>query len=186
MPRRKPASAKQRKAQLQDRRALKRGDIDQLPVKPKASRRAATSSTNAEPSSRRLQSRFISVTPAYLVLTRDLAHNVPLLRPIPASSAVFPIEILTGRDQEGKLTCPARPRFRFEQSKKEVEMNEEGMFKKWLVGAEGVMKAWVEGKDEEEAKDPVAEGEEDSEEGDQKWPRSPSWFETNLEVWRQL
>ena len=186
MPRRKPASAKQRKVQLQDRRALKRGDIDQLPVKPKASRRGATLSTNAESSSRRLESRFISVTPAYLALTRDLAHNVSLIRPIPASSAAFPIDILTARGQEGKLTCPARPKFRFEQSKKELEMNEQGMFKKWLVGVEGVMKAWVEGDVEDEARDPAVLRDEESEERDQKWPRSPSWFETNLEVWRQL
>ena len=188
MPRRKPFSAKQRKTQLLNRRALERGEIDALPPKAKPSRRTPNSGTGAEPSSRRLQSRFISVSPAYLALTRDLAHALPLPRPIPASSAEFPIEILVERDGEGRLTCPARPKFKAGQTKKEVERNEEGMFRKWLEGIDGVMKGWVEGDDRECVRDDrEGEGGEGGMEGlEQKWPRSTSWFETNLEVWRQL
>lgn len=190
MPRKKPFSAKQRKAQLQDRRALKRGEIDSLPIKTKPARRTPNkppTSGAGEPSSRRLQSRFITVSPGYLAKTRDLAHSVTLPRPIPAKHAEFPIEILTERDREGRLTCPARPKFRVGATKKEVERNEEGWFRKWLEGIERVMRDWVEG-DEADKEDEGAEeeGEVEDEVKEDKWPRSPAWFETNLEVWRQL
>jgi hypothetical protein len=184
MPRRQPASAKQRKVQLQGRRALKRGDIDLLSVKPKPSRRGPNTPFTAESSSRRLQSRFISVSPDYLDLTRDLAHNTRLPRPIPASSAEFPIDILVGQDAVRKLSCPGRPKFRVGATKKEVEGNEEGWFRKWLEGMEEVMRNWVEGEDSKE--DDVEGPEGGQEEGSSRWPRSTSWFETNLEVWRQL
>ena len=134
-----PFSAKQSKAQLQDRRALKRGEIEALPIKPKFYRNQphrSNTNTAAESSSRKLQSKFISVSSEYLNLTRDLAHSEPLLRPIPKEYAEFNLESLVDRDVEGRLTCPGRPKFRYGQSKKEVERNEEGMFKKWLLGVE--------------------------------------------------
>ncbi len=71
---------------------------------------------------------------------------------------------------EGKLSCPSRQKFKFGQTKKEVEKNEEGWFKKWLRSTQEVIESWVTGEEEEEG----------------VWPRSTSWFETNLEVWRQL
>ena len=113
----------------------------------------------------RLQSKFIALTPEYIARTRDLAYSTVLDRPIPPQNAEFPIDLLL-RD-EGKLTCPTRPKFRYDQTKKEVEKNEEGMFKKWLKTTEETVEEWVHG-------------------GDEEWPRSPTWFETNLEVWRQL
>jgi len=90
------------------------------------------------------------------------------------------------RDEKRKLTCPARPKFRVGQTKKEVETNEEGWFKKWLEGVDGVMKPWIDGEGEEEDQDGDDEGEVKEEVDDGQWPRSPSWFEANLEVWRQL
>lgn len=173
MPRRKPASAKQRKAQLQEKRATKRGESPPpgpsklRPNQLKASRRPQRSFPVDGQSSQKLQSRFIALTPEYLEKTRNLAHAVTLPRPLAASSAVFPVETML-RDG-GALSCPGRPKFKYGQTKKEVERNEEGMFKKWLSAQEAVVKGWVED-----------EGE------DEEWPRSPSWFETNLEVWRQL
>lgn len=65
-----------------------------------------------------------------------------------------------------------------------MEGNEEGWFRKWLEGMEEVMRNWVEGEDSKE--DDVEGPEGGQEEGSSRWPRSTSWFETNLEVWRQL
>jgi hypothetical protein len=48
------------------------------------------------------------------------------------------------RDQ-GALTCPARPKFKFGQTKKEVERNEEGWFKKWLRATQEIVEDWVVG-----------------------------------------
>lgn len=192
MPRRRPQSAKQKKLQLQDKRAVKRGDITPAELQ------AAFSSTNklsnpkarfrnSEPSAsnaKRLESRFVTVSPEYLEVTRNLAHLDPLARPIPKENALFPIELLE-RDAEKRLTCPARPKFRYDMTKKEVEKNEEGCFKKWMKATEEIMTDWIDGTDEEGEK---AEFGRDGEapELPVRWPRSVSWFETNLEVWRQL
>ncbi|OCF43640.1 hypothetical protein I317_02532 [Kwoniella heveanensis CBS 569] len=181
MPRRKPASAKHKRQKLIDKRALKRGDLTaeehaaglhalnktygrvyDLPSKSGGPELAGRSDA------RKLQSRFVALHPTFLTRTRDLAFEEILERPLPPSSSVFPLEILTERDADGALTCPQRPRFRYGQTKKEVERNEEGYFKRWLNGIEGVMQSWVD------------EGD------DQGVPRGPTWFETNLEVWRQL
>jgi hypothetical protein len=75
-------------------------------------------------------------------------------------------------------------------TKKEVEKNEEGYYARWLDETEGVVRAWVEG--EEETEQDGAEQEVDGDEiaafkvGGGLTRRSPTWFETNLEVWRQL
>lgn len=197
MPRRKPQSAKQKKLQLQDKRAVKRGDLTPAELQaisagkglgpnPKARFR------NSEPAastSLRLQSRFVTVSPEYLETTRNLAHSDPLPRPIPRENALFPIELLE-RDHAKRLTCPARPKFRYDMTKKEVEKNEEGWFKRWMKTTEDIMNAWIEGEDGEEGEGddatPDAEERGDVKEEKVKWPRSTSWFETNLEVWRQL
>lgn len=191
MPRRKPASAKQKKLYLQDKRAVKRGDLDAAdlqtvahkPANPK-SRYQKSDPKLGEEVSNRLQSRFVTVSPEYLERTRNLAHSDELVRPIPSDYALFPIELLE-RDKGKRLTCPARPKFRYDMTKKEVEKNEEGCFKKWMKSTEDIMDEWIDGEDEEEDSGPVSEGQ-DEQEKKPKWPRSVSWFETNLEVWRQL
>ena len=172
MPRKKPFSNKQRKVQLQEKRAVKRGEVSPPPTTQKSRSELRPSqrpqrSQLINPTSQKLQSRFVALTPEYLETTKNLSHSTPLPRPIPKENAVFPVEWLE-RDQ-GALTCPSRPKFKFGQTKKEVEKNEEGWFKKWLKVTQGVVEDWVGGQDEEN-----------------EWPRSTSWFETNLEVWRQL
>lgn len=86
------------------------------------------------------------------------------------------------------------------QTKKEVEKNEEGMFKKWLKATEEIVKDWVvnekidehiegasiEGNTQQDVEDAAEKEDGGVEDGQEVWPRSPSWFETNLEVWRQL
>lgn len=69
-------------------------------------------------------------------------------------------------------------------TKKEVEKNEEGWFKKWMDTTGDIMDAWIDGAEETivEKVDRAT----DEREKPAEWPRSVSWFETNLEVWRQL
>jgi len=94
------------------------------------------------------------------------------------------VELLE-RDKEKRLTCPSRPKFRYDMTKKEVEKNEEGWFKKWMKSTDEIMDEWIDGEPVEE---PVVINGEGQDELEKKasWPRSVSWFETNLEVWRQL
>lgn len=261
MPRRKPFSAKQKKAQLQDKRAVKRGELDADEVRLVShTHRAARPGTTGgggggggggsrHPtagqnglSSTRLTSRFIALSPEYLARTRDEAYNRILPRPVPRENGVFPVEIMhrdarvvlrtgegrsvsvgvadDGGVQAGdgvklkqqqqqqqqypqRLSCPSRPKFRYDMTKKEVEKNEEGYYARWLSDTEQVVRAWVEGRDEEVQDgagngaggasgglgvDYGAQGEEDLafKVGGGLDSRSPTWFETNLEVWRQL
>nr|XP_019051132.1 hypothetical protein I302_01581 [Kwoniella bestiolae CBS 10118]OCF30062.1 hypothetical protein I302_01581 [Kwoniella bestiolae CBS 10118] len=181
VPRRKAQSGKHKRQKLLDKRALKRGDLTaeehasglyKLNDKYGRVRELPSKSGGVDPnsSSVRLKSKFVGLSPEYLTKTRNLAFEIVLDRPLAPESAVFPLEILTERDREGKLSCPSRPKFRVGQSKKEVERNEEGVFKKWLSGTNQIMQEYVDGQEEEE----------------QGYPRGPTWFETNLEVWRQL
>lgn len=189
MPRKVAFSAKQKRAQLQDKRALKRGDLDlsevripSMKVAPRSRSHMRTSAlTGSDP--RKLQSRFMTLPPDYVERTRNLAYGVTLERPLRPETARWDPRVMQ-RDK-GRLTCPARPKFRVGATKKEVERNEEGWFTKWLDHTEGIVREWVDGEDEREN----AEGEDEGEgEGEKPavWPRSPSWFEVNLEVWRQL
>ena len=222
MPRRKPFSTKQKKAHLQDKRAVKRGDLDAQDVRiashtHRAARPGAGGGRHPPAgqnglTSTRLTSRFVALSPAYLDKTRDEAYNLILPRPIPRENGVFPVEIMhrdagvvqgnrgqedrsgsaaAGQSRAGqRLSCPSRPKFRYDMTKKEVEKNEEGYYARWLDETEGVVRAWVEG--EEETKQDGAEQEVDGNEiaafkvGGGLTRRSPTWFETNLEVWRQL
>ncbi|KAL1410090.1 hypothetical protein Q8F55_004093 [Vanrija albida] len=169
MGRKKPFSHKQKKAQLQTTRARKRGD-DEDDARPGNTRQRRQLPSRSAPKgpTLRLESRFISLPPHYLERTRDLAFSAPLERPLPGTAAVFPVDVVSRSPPTGKLVIPARPKFRYGQTKKEVEKNEEGVYKKWLGATRATLDDWVLG------------------EGDDGWPVSPSWFETNLEVWRQL
>ncbi|KIR53664.1 GTPase [Cryptococcus gattii Ru294] len=188
MPRKTPISNKRRKEQLLVKRALKRGDIsiedhDAIRTQQKlktAKRRpgavAARSGGPVNTTSRKLQSKFIALSADYVARTRNLAYALPLERPLPPERAVFPLEILEDRDPKRRLICPSRPKFRYGQTKTEVEKNEEGVFKKWLKNVEEVVHEWVDGDEEQ-----VYAGE-----SIHQVPRGPTWFETNLEVWRQF
>jgi hypothetical protein len=201
MPRKKPFSAKKRKVQLQEARAIQRGEFQPDPESKNGKLRAGggrgpgvksqfQKSLPVSDVTRRLQSRFIQVSPEYLERTRNLAYSVHLERPIPSSRAVFDVDTV---ERGHELRCPSRPKFRYDQTKKELERNEEAWFEKWLRSTEEVMREYVAGVDEDEE----ATGKEQSEDGDGAnhdedsmkkvaWPRSGSWYETNLEVWRQL
>ncbi|GMK54708.1 hypothetical protein CspeluHIS016_0112940 [Cutaneotrichosporon spelunceum] len=161
MPRRRPFSAKQKKQLVQAKRARKRGEDTAPPLTRHPPPRRA-----AGPARVALESRFVALPPAFLERTRDAAYAELLPRPLPASAALFPLDLLT---RPSNLSVPGRPKFRYGQTKKQVEGNEEGVFRKWLASTRAEVTEWTEASLKEDGA-----------------PRSPSWFETNLEVWRQL
>src|SRR5580765_5241224 len=100
--RRKPTSARQKKADQQFRRAIKRGDVPPPEVKKSANTRrkqrigptgrpisGPSIAGSAVQSPRNLQSAFMKVSSKFLEDTKVLASNLPLLRPIPDSRAAL-------------------------------------------------------------------------------------------------
>jgi len=188
MPRRKPASAKQRKAELQLKRAVKRGDAPQpekerKPRPKKGTRRlnsvgftlpnAAGGSTHSGLSSKRLASAFAKISPEFLAFSKERASNEILERPFPVKASWFPIDEIEPPGQCSFLSCPRRPKWRFEMEKKEVERNEEGQFTRWLSDTDTAVDRWRRGTSSN-----VRETDPETEEH--------MAFERNLEVWRQL
>jgi hypothetical protein len=183
--RRKPTSTRQKKADVQLKRAIKRGDVP-APSEPKKhrhkSRPTGNTSDPAIETARRLQSAFITLPPNFLEKTKFLASTLPLPRPISPEAAVF-VDAIDSNNIV--LSCPRRPKWRFDMSKKEVEHNEEGVFKKWLEETDGAIQKWLNYK-ESKAGDEDVPGQEGSIPESSTMPRSPTFFERNLEVWRQL
>jgi hypothetical protein len=186
MPRRKPTSGKQKKEQQQIRRAIKRGDVPppEPTKKPSHRRRIGPgravshgSSDVAIASARKLQSTFIKLPATFLERTKAIASTVPLSRPIGYGAAVYGPLADTASANPESLSCPKRPKWRFDMSKKEVEHNEEGVFKKWLEQTDLSFAEWNTSR-ESDSSEPSAEI--------PATPASPSYFERNLEVWRQL
>jgi hypothetical protein len=179
--RRKPTSTRQKKADQQLRRAIKRGDVPPPELKkstnPRRKQRigptgrpiSGPSESAAVQSARKLQSAFVKVSSKFLEETKILASNLPLSRPIPDSKAVFQLADQS-RDDLPILISPKRPKWRYDQSKLEVERNEEGVFKKWLSQTDEAIEQWQ--------SRTLPEG--------SQMPHSTSHFERNLEVWRQL
>lgn len=216
--RKKPNSAKQKKAALQDKRAAKRGDVDQ-PQTTARSGTAARSGKNATVGVKShlarsdgdssaankvkaLQSRFLKLSPIYLARTQAIAFNVPLPRPIPAESVIY--QDIASRDAPpellARLACPRRPKWRYGMTKKEVERNEEGLFVKWMDEMQDVMSEYLSLADQDvNTAEPASTGtstplttrravaQVSTDPADLARPiRSPSYYEQNLEVWRQL
>lgn len=179
--RRKPTSTRQKKADQQLKRAIKRGDVPPPSdvVKKSAHRRPRVGPTGQQvgassviESARKLQSAFVKLPPDFLEQTKSLASTLPLLRPIPDERAIFPNFPREGETDLEVLSCPKRPKWRYDMTKLEVERNEEGLFKKYLAQTDQALERW--------------QGMPDSTDSGSGMPRSPSYFERNLEVWRQL
>jgi hypothetical protein len=204
MPRRKPVSAKQRKAELQFKRAVKRGDIVPPSTEQSSKRKHASRTGGARanvPIGNRvaqLESRFTKLgnifirTNAYpnhhthpdkdwLEHARLVASTTVLLRPIPLESTILDISKLSGGVDANALVAPRRPKWRYEHSKKEVETNEEGVFGKWLKDTDALVEQW-----QTVQSDPMPGDHEQKSDEQYKFNRSPTYFERNLEVWRQL
>ena len=178
--RRKPISTRQKKAEQKLKRAIKRGDIPppdpkpvtrttRGPLRTQAARLRATQTDSVQ----RLQSAFIKLPPTFLEETKSIASTVPLVRPVQSAAAVYNVQTEIDTGNLARLICPRRPKWRFDMSKKEVEHNEEGFFKKWLEQTDEQLKVWQES-------DTIENG------TLRASLRSPSYFERNLEVWRQL
>ncbi|KAI5898014.1 P-loop containing nucleoside triphosphate hydrolase protein [Schizophyllum commune H4-8] len=116
----------------------------------------------------RLESSFIRLSPEFLEITKKRASDTPLPRPIPASHAIFPSEQSSA---DGYVSCLRRPKWRYDQTKTEVEKNEEALFRKWLAEADEKINGFADASDVLRADGPI---------------RSPCYYERNLEVWRQL
>ncbi|KAF7339335.1 Guanine nucleotide-binding protein-like 1 [Mycena sanguinolenta] len=211
-PRRKPTSTTQKKAAQKAKRAIKRGDLPPPdPKKPVKRRHRGPPVSDAVQTSRKLQSAFVALPPEFLEKTRFLAATLPLTRPIPEQARIF--STTNFDDIDGStLTCPRRPKWRFDMSKTEVERNEEGLFRKWLAETDQVVEAWQspskldEGwlpQTDQASQSPPKEPEggyesrypfelllsfhsPKSTSSEVAMPRSTTYFERNLEVWRQL
>ncbi|KAF9486315.1 P-loop containing nucleoside triphosphate hydrolase protein [Pholiota conissans] len=193
-PRRKPTSTRQKKADQQLRRAIKRGDVPP-PEQKKAThnrkrKRGPTGRIVSAPdneaqieSARKLQSAFIKLPPTFLEETRNIASTLALNRPISYEQAIFHEFDHDGDPNIAPLSCPKRPKWRFEMSKLEVERNEEGYFKKWLNETDQILTDW---QNQKEPTAPTSESGVPEQARSSTMPRSPSYFERNLEVWRQL
>jgi hypothetical protein len=179
-PRRKPTSTRQKKADQQLKRAIKRGDIPPPEIKnavphhrkPRLGPTGQPLGTNAVESAQKLQSAFIKLPPRFLEETKAIASNLPLARPILTQESIFHDFDHDGDPSMEPLSCPKRPKWRFDMSKLEVERNEEGLFKKWIAQTDEALEKWQNKVDPPEPATAM--------------PRSPSYFERNLEVWRQL
>ncbi|EIW87030.1 P-loop containing nucleoside triphosphate hydrolase protein [Coniophora puteana RWD-64-598 SS2] len=187
-------SGKQRKAELQHKRAVKRGDA---PPDPKPTGNAKRRRRRPPPmaghtqqtrdisdlaaqSARKLQSAFLRLDPQFLQLTKQLASEIPLVRPLPVTaSQLAPDDIPLTNSADGleELTVPKRPKWRYDMTKVEVEANEEGLFRRWLAKTDSAVHAWHAA---------PASHNDASQEVVAHMPRAPSHFERNLEVWRQL
>ncbi|OJT02739.1 Guanine nucleotide-binding protein-like 1 [Trametes pubescens] len=208
--RRKNLSHKQRREQMMLKRAVKRGDISPPPaLRPDRRVRNPRNPAVALPEharhARRLQSEFIKLPAPFLKKTEILASAIPLARPVPPEAAILPdvnaespssAEEDTGTPEapaEGtrtpavQLTCPKRPKWRYDQSKNEIEANEEGLFAKWLAQTDTALGAWCTTEDPP-APDPTSADQDPppANAEPEQMPHAPTSFERNIEVYRQL
>lgn len=186
MPRHVAYSAKKRKVQLKEKRAIKRGDVE-APDPSTVSRwtkkkrvphhgrplnlpPGAVDPEERSQAARKLQSAFLKPSRSFLDLSRRLAADLPLPRPIPPDAMYPPLW-----DTPNDIGCPLRPEWRFGMSKSEIEDNEQRQYQAWLESAKEKLSIWC--GTEPRSSDERVEPEE---------VKSPSYFELNLEVWRQL
>lgn len=197
MPRKKITATSKLREEKKLKKAIKRGDVDGPPADERSSRKKKpgarrTTQLKHDPTSanidsaRNLQSAFTKVSREFLAETKLLAASIPLPRPISVEAAILTPTQTGEADAKlsSRLNIPKRPKWRFDMTKKEVDSREESMFKTWLTGMDRVVTEWV---DSANAK-PQDTGPEELgfDKIKDEMPRSPTHFERNLEVWRQL
>ncbi|KAK7680578.1 hypothetical protein QCA50_016360 [Cerrena zonata] len=151
-------------------------------------------------SARRLQSAFVKLPHEFLELTKSVAAALPLERPVPLQAALLldladtlsdPSDAKSKDDPCSEpsptasantvtLTCPKRPKWRYNMTKEMVEKNESALFKKWLDQTDDAVDAWCEQKNSRVTT--KGTGTEEA----VVMPHAPTSFERNIEVWRQL
>ena len=196
-------SGKQRKAELQHKRAVKRGDATppdkqprkktfRRPPKPGHTLDARLAADDASRAARKLQSQFVKLDPGFLETTKHLAATLPLPRPISTNVRLLDIHALCQSDSDleiDQLSVPKRPKWKYTMSKDEVDANEEGYFRRWIIQTDAIVERW-----HHQGNQPVTSGTDPGSVGQhvidttsqEKMPRPPTYFERNLEVWRQL
>lgn len=123
----------------------------------------------------------------YIARSKTTALTDALPRPITDDAPYFPLELLTpAQEMKDRLSIPRRPKWKYEHTKKEVEANEAGLFKKWLAGADAAVEQWRADEECGRAEEGGEEHEPASTSSSIVWPRSTTYFERNLEVYRQL
>ncbi|KAG2155575.1 P-loop containing nucleoside triphosphate hydrolase protein [Suillus clintonianus] len=192
-------SGKQRKAELQLKRAVKRGDLPPPEVQPRKknfrrppklghSLDARLLADDASRAARKLQSQFIKLDPSFLETTKHLAATLPLPRPISPHVSLLTVDAQSGSDLEiEQLSVPRRPKWKYTMSKDDVDANEKGYFRRWMTQADAIVERWHNQLNNavQSGTDPGSTDTSDA--GIQpKMPRPPTHFERNLEVWRQL
>ncbi|KAG1754877.1 P-loop containing nucleoside triphosphate hydrolase protein [Suillus paluster] len=198
-------SGKQRKAELQHKRAVKRGDAPQPEKQPRKknfrrppklghSLDARELADDASRAARKLQSQFVKLDNDFLETTKHLAATLPLTRPISADVCLLGIldaDYQPGSDLEiDQLSVPRRPKWKYTMSKDDVDANEQGHFRKWITQTDAIVERWHHNQNNH----PVAScnGAGSTAQGvpdttlQSKMPCPPTHFERNLEVWRQL
>ncbi|GAA5922261.1 hypothetical protein JCM1841_001386 [Sporobolomyces salmonicolor] len=203
MARKKPTSGKARKVLLQQKRATKAANHVPTPFPADLDSTAATSAPSPSRSVSRqqhqhqqqrhrtaeqrerddkhegrmkLESRFIRLPKHIQEHHRNVAATDILRRPIDEELGVLRVEELQPKGEEAeRLTCPKRPKWSYNQSKKEVEKNEEGVFRKWLSETDETLAKLSSFPSSAHDDDPTA-----------ATAFSPTFYERNLNVWRQL
>jgi hypothetical protein len=154
MPGRKPTSTKQRKAELQLKRAIKRGDAPPEAATNSTNRRrrgrgrGGNSSNSQQPrdpnveASRRLESSFVKFSPTFLEEAKRKASSLIIPRPIPCANLIFPSQSIRPKTSTDAphLSVLKRPKWNYEMSKKEVENNEAALFRRWLEDTDRAVK----------------------------------------------
>lgn len=177
-------------ATLQEHRAIKRGDIvdvskDSAKQKSKLtigrSTALGTVDWKARAKAKELQSSFVGLTKEYIEAANRRAFNTVLPRPLTREVAQFrtPVQLESDPELQNKvqglderLWCPIRPKWRHSMTKKELDRNEETHFEQWLAGMDMIHEEYMALPRHDD------QGRVDT--------RSPSFFERNLSVWRQL
>ncbi|KAG2350795.1 P-loop containing nucleoside triphosphate hydrolase protein [Suillus weaverae] len=196
-------SGKQRKAELQLKRAVKRGDVAPPEAQPRRknfrrppklghSLDARLLADDASRAARKLQSQFVKLDPDFLETTKHLAATLPLTRPISADACLLGISdhAHSGSDLViDQLNVPRRPKWKYTMSKDDVDANEQGYFRRWMAQTDAIVERW-----HNQNNQPVVSGTDLGSVGpsvfdtavQDKMPCPPTHFERNLEVWRQL
>lgn len=202
-------------AALQEQRAIKRGDIPagtprehtNIKLKPSASQNALPSRSEAlgtvdwqaRRKARELQSAFTGLSKTYVEAANRKAFNVPLPRPLPPSAVLFRNPVQQETDEQVKekikelderLYCPIRPKWRHSMTKKELDRNEEMVFGRWLEEMDATHGEYLQlphmDDNDTEGNQHRGSGERERGKDHTSVTRSPSFFERNLSVWRQL
>ncbi|KAH8826833.1 P-loop containing nucleoside triphosphate hydrolase protein [Flagelloscypha sp. PMI_526] len=189
MPRAKPTNVTGLKARKKLARAVKRGDAEAPdPEIAIAKRRgvkralAHSDSPQAMEASKKLYSSDMRAPKEYLRYTREVTSNLPLTRPVTTDKVFLDEqEFLVGSSSElKKLTLPQRPPWTYETTKEELERTEEMSYAKWIAATDALITSSASTRLEEDNRN--------DQETHPEFPRplNITYFERNLEVWRQL